>query len=120
MNKLYETTTLDATGILRGIKFYVAPKRYNGEFSDKEITWKLNLKNSILLLIFCIFGIICYKFILDLILQEVNLTGTTGFSERKTALICKEQQETMEQDFDLFDFALQNAAALEKNNVNNT
>lgn len=46
ITKTYESTTLDAPKILSSIKFAVEPKRYNGESSEKEITWKLGLNST--------------------------------------------------------------------------
>lgn len=46
ISKIYESTTLDADKLLDTVKFEVVPKRYNGETSEKELTWKLNLTNT--------------------------------------------------------------------------
>ena len=46
ITKVYDSTTLDASGILSSIRFAIEPKRYNGESSEKELSWKLGLKNT--------------------------------------------------------------------------
>lgn len=46
VTKTYSTKTLDALGILENIKFAVEPKRYKGESSEKEVQWRLKLKDT--------------------------------------------------------------------------
>lgn len=46
ITKTYDSTTLNASGILSSIKFAVEPKRYSGEASEKELSWRLGLKNT--------------------------------------------------------------------------
>ena len=46
VTKIYESSTLDNKGIISSIKFFVEPKTYKGETSEKHITWRLNLKNT--------------------------------------------------------------------------
>lgn len=46
IEKTYEASTLDASGIIKSIKFSVKPKDYNGESSKKELLWRLGLKNT--------------------------------------------------------------------------
>ena len=44
--KTYEASTLNNLGIIQKINFSVSPINYEGENSLKQITWKLNLKNT--------------------------------------------------------------------------
>lgn len=46
ITKTYEASTLNASGILSGIKFYVTPENYSGESSQKAIKWRLNFNNT--------------------------------------------------------------------------
>lgn len=46
ITKIYESSTLNASGVLSGIKFNVEPVSYNGESSQKAIKWRLNFKNT--------------------------------------------------------------------------
>lgn len=46
VTKTYSSMTLDANGLISSIKFSVQPTKYLGEASQKELQWKLNLKNT--------------------------------------------------------------------------
>lgn len=46
ITKTYESSTLDAKGILSSIKLAVNPVTYKGESSEKNLTWRLNFKNT--------------------------------------------------------------------------
>lgn len=44
--KTYEAKTLDANGVLEKITYSVKPVGYNNESSNKELRWRLKLKNT--------------------------------------------------------------------------
>lgn len=44
--KTYSSKTLNAREIMNSIKFSVVPKKYNGESSLKELSWRLGLKST--------------------------------------------------------------------------
>ena len=46
ITKVYEAATLTAKGIIKSIKFAVEPTKYNGESSEKTVTWRLNLNST--------------------------------------------------------------------------
>lgn len=46
LTKVYSSSTLDTKGLLSSLKWNVDPKRYKGESSEKEISWRIGLKNT--------------------------------------------------------------------------
>ena len=42
----YSSNTLDVSGLLNGIAFSYKPTKYNGEYAENTLSWRLNLKNT--------------------------------------------------------------------------
>ncbi len=46
ITKTYESTTLNASGIIKSITFGVNPTKYTNDYAEKTLNWKLGLKST--------------------------------------------------------------------------